>query len=154
LYKLRDLFKIKYDNTLKILSIVRNPYERIISDLFWRRIMSERSNRDEVCDSLKKFIVNTMECKNKYDNHNIPQYKFLIDDDGNISSNIIIIKRENLTDNMKSLGYSDFDIKINANPLNVDYYDYLNDTSIKIINNIYHKDFVLFGYEKIKTKNL
>ena len=34
LYKYRDLLKIPFNNKLKTITIVRNPYNRMISDLF------------------------------------------------------------------------------------------------------------------------
>lgn len=148
LYKFRDAFKIKFDNSLKIISIVRNPYERVISELFWKRIINKNSTKEEVYNAIKKFVINIIERKNMYDNHNIPQYKFLVDDNGNIDNNIILLKTENLSNGMKSLGYNDFNVRANVNPVKSNYYDYLNDSSINIINDIYHKDFILFGYDK------
>jgi hypothetical protein len=50
------------------------------------------------------------ENSNIYDNHNIPQYKFITDNDDNIINNIIILKTETLTDDMKNLGYNDFNL--------------------------------------------
>jgi hypothetical protein len=50
---------------------------------------------------------------------------------------------------MKSLGYNDFDVNENVNKYKVDYYHYLNKSSIDLINNVYHLDFILFCYEKI-----
>ena len=49
---------------------------------------------------------------------------------------------------MKNLGYIDFCVYTNVNPNKVNYYNYLNNESIEIINNFYHLDFILFNYDK------
>lgn len=48
---------------------------------------------------------------------------------------------------MYNLGYTDFNNNFSRNIIN--YYDYLNSDSIKLINHIYDHDFTLFNYEKI-----
>ena len=50
---------------------------------------------------------------------------------------------------MHKLGYLDFNLKVNCNKDKVNSYDYLNDQSIKIINDFYHFDFILFNYDKL-----
>ena len=88
----------------------------------------------------------------KYDNHNIPQYKCITNDKGEIIQNIHILKTESLTNDMNNLGYSDFNIFDNVNTHKVNYYNYLNNKSFDIINQFYHLDFILFNYE-IKSKS-
>ena len=82
-----------------------------------------------------------------HDNHNIPQYKYIIDSDENIIKNIKILRIETLKDDMIKIGFNDFNIFANKNKLNINDYDnYLNEDSIKLINNFYEKDFTLFNY--------
>ena len=50
---------------------------------------------------------------------------------------------------MHKLGYTDFNNNLNNNTLQVNYYDYLNNKSIIMINDFYFKDFELFGYNKV-----
>lgn len=50
---------------------------------------------------------------------------------------------------MKNLGYIDFAVYDNQNIYKVNYYDYLNNESIEIINKFYDLDFKLFNYDKI-----
>jgi hypothetical protein len=50
---------------------------------------------------------------------------------------------------MNELGFVDFNEFKNANPNKINYYKYLNNDSIQLINQFYDKDFSLFGYEKI-----
>lgn len=52
---------------------------------------------------------------------------------------------------MKKIGYIDFDIYANVNSNKVNYYNYLNNESIEIINKFYHLDFILFNYDEISA---
>ena len=65
----------------------------------------------------------------------------------NIQKNI-----QTLNDDMIKLGYTDFNIQSNKNKYNEKkYLKYLNNDSIKLINQCYDKDFELFNYQKIYT---
>jgi hypothetical protein len=133
-------------NNLKIITIVRNPYNKIVSDLFYFKFISNESTQDQVFQAIKKFISLD---NNILDNHNIPQYLF-IQYQNKLIDNIIILHTETLNEDMKKLGYSDFNIKSNSNKYNInDYKNYLNDDSIKLINHCYHLDFEYFNYNKI-----
>jgi hypothetical protein len=63
------------------------------------------------------------------------------------------VKTESLKNDMNNLGYTDFNnfenVNVNVNKLN--YYDYLNNKSIEIINYFYHLDFILFNYDKLSV---
>lgn len=137
------IFNIVFDN-IKIITIVRNPYERIVSDLFYYKLIKTDTLKEEVFDIINKYLVLDI-----YDNHNIPQYKFITNDKGEIIQNIYILRNESLINDMKNLGYNDFNIFENVNPNKVNYYNYLNNKTIEIINNFYNLDFILFNYDKI-----
>ena len=146
--KHNEFFNVDFNNA-KIITVVRNPYERVISDLFFLSKIKVGISTEEVFDVIKKYLVST-----DIDNHNIPQHHFVIDENNQLLPNIIILKTENLTHGMKDLGYADFDRQDNVNGentngKNLNYYNYLNDKSIEIINDFYHLDFVLFNYNKI-----
>jgi hypothetical protein len=151
IYDNREFFNINFENNMKIMTIVRNPYDRIISDLFFFKLINYYTEPEEVFLTIKdKFLM----CK--YDNHPLPQYKFVTDKNGNLIDNIIIIKNEHLNQAMKNLGYRDFGIHIQVNKLIKDRksFDYLNCDSIKLINRYYHKDFEYFKYKKINYENI
>ena len=140
----KTVFNINFDN-IKIITIVRNPYERIISDLFWLKKINVNSTKEEVFNIIQPYLLS-----NDYDNHNIPQYVFITDDNKELISDINILHTETLTDDMIRLGYKDFNLYINVNEnKKVDYYNYLNNESIKIINDFYHYDFILFDYDQL-----
>jgi hypothetical protein len=140
-----EIFNINFDN-IKIITIVRNPYERIMSDLFFCNLITIDSTKETVFDIINKYLV-----YDTCDNHNIPQHKFITNNKGEIIENIYILKTESLTNDMKNLSYSDFNIFENFNKNKVNYYNYLNNKSIDIINQFYHLDFILFNYDKIST---
>jgi len=148
IYNNNNIFNVNFNN-IKIMTVVRNPYNRIVSDLFFLKLINIDTTPNEVYLKIKdKYLVN------KYDNHPLPQYKFIVDEKDNLIENIIIIKNENLDQSMKNLGYKDFNMRANVNKLIKDkkYIDYLNKDSIKLINKFYHKDFVYFKYNKINAE--
>jgi hypothetical protein len=140
------VFNINFDN-ITIITIVRNPYERIVSDLFFCKLIRTDTTKEEVFDIINEYLVSP--CSNT-DNHNIPQHKFITNDNNEIIQNIHILKTETLKNDMNNLGYTDFNTFSNVNEYNVNYYDYLNNNSIEIINKFYHLDFILFNYAKIE----
>jgi hypothetical protein len=88
---------------------------------------------------------------NTYDNHKLPQYNFLIDERGHIIENITILKTETLTQDMKRIGYSDFEHYYQKSKCTViqgitKYINSFNSESIQMVNEYYKKDFEIFGY--------
>jgi len=135
---------IKIHEGYKTLVIVRNPYHRIVSDIFFLGLANVNSSPDEICNIIKNkyFILN-------YDNHPKPQYEFIYDMSNNcLYDNIQVLKMENLKEEMHTINYTDFDIHINKGPINNHMY-YLTSESINIINKIYAKDFEYFSYNKL-----
>jgi hypothetical protein len=154
LFKFKDTLKINFNdenNKIKLITSVRNPYDRIISDLFWFNLIKVDSTPAEVYNVIKLYIDYKDEIINKkqIDNHNIPQYLFITDTTGKLIDSIIILRTESLTNDMFNNGFTDFNLcEQNNNQINKKKYDeYLNTDSIKLINEFYKKDFELFNYE-------
>ena len=140
-----QIFKIDYNN-LKILTGLRCPYHRLISDLFFFKYITANSSQAFVFKVLATKYFNTFGAN---DNHKKPQYLFLLDKDGKmLEENITILRMETLNADMAKLGYTDFNIVANKNSSRVkrNYMSYLNADSIKLINSVYKQDFELFGY--------
>ena len=126
---------------VKVITIVRNPYDRIISDLFWLHFINTSTTQSEVYNIIKDYINIP-----KTDNHNTPQYKFLTINEHLID--VTIFKTETLQDDVKKYGFTDFDLNLNVNKNKVDYLSFLNKDSIDLINSFYDLDFKYFGYNK------
>ena len=75
LYKYRHKLELDFDN-LKIFTVVRNPYDRTISALFWANIINAHYTAEQVFDAIQKHYIG----RTDLDNHNEPQYKFITDE--------------------------------------------------------------------------
>lgn len=135
---------------IKIISSVRNPYERAISDLFHYKLISETSSKEDVFAALIQFI------KLPYDNHSLPQYVFVTDSNKRLIPGIHVLRTESLTQGMHSLGYTDFNLykNVTSRKEKINYYNFLNDESIEVINRKYDEDFQIFGYKKLETNDI
>jgi hypothetical protein len=139
-------FNINYTN-ITYITIVRNPYERIISGLFYDKLIKVDTTPDDVFIILKRFLM-TQPDKNIAK----PQYLFITDENGKLIPNLKILHTETLQADMVTLGYTDFDTNLNCNPHKVHYYKLLNNYSINLINDFYDVDFTMFNYKKYKQK--
>ena len=143
IYKFKDKLNINFDN-IKIFSIVRNPYDRTISDLFWLKLIKKDFTAEQVYNTIKNNYLD----RDDLDNHNKPQYKFITDENSELIKNIKIFKTETLNKLNNELNkFLGFNINIKQNDVNKDYSRYLNENSISLINDFYKKDFQLFNYE-------
>jgi hypothetical protein len=137
-------------NDYEIISVVRNPYDRVISELLFRGIIDNNTIRNPqiVCNKLKKYF----QSMDLFDNHKLPQYLFLIDESGDLIQNLIILRTETLTQEMQKLGYVDFNHNFQVSNCRfphgkTKYSKALNQESIKMINEYYKRDFELFDYK-------
>jgi hypothetical protein len=151
--KHKSTFNVQLSPSTTMLSIVRNPYTRIISDLFYFKLITPSATKDLVFRQLQKYLRNYR----VFDNHPIPQNAFLINDKGVIPKNMIVMHTETLTEDMRKHGFTDFNVIANINSFKtkhntIDYFDYLNSDSIKVINRIYANDFKIFAYPMILEK--
>jgi len=144
IYEYREFLSVTFSN-IKILTVVRNPYDRIISDLFWYKLINKSTSKEEIYNIIKNVYLNS----NNFDNHNIPQYKFITDENENLIPSIKIFKTENLNNENEIINnFLGFKINISNKNGNKDYSAYLDTDIINVINSFYHKDFELFNYEK------
>ena len=137
IYKYRDILEVDFNSNLKVITIVRDPYDRIISDLFFFALI----NRDDTCETVYNIIKDYL-YKYCYDNHNIPQYKFITDSNEELIENIKIFRTETLTQDIHNYGFTEY----KGTKSNIIHSNYLNNDSIQLINIFYKKDFELFNY--------
>jgi hypothetical protein len=145
----RDLFE--GTNKWQIIASVRDPYDRILSELFFRRVLNKTSTSNDVTDILKRYLYSSY----NYDNHKTPQYKFICNENDEVLPFIKIVKIESLDRDMIDLGFSSFSqmqLKLQNNKkYDKNKYKLLLDTeAIQIINDYYSKDFEIFGYEQLE----
>ena len=150
LYKYQDKLDINFNN-IKIFSVVRNPYDRIISDLLWwkrkKKYPEFKINYNDT-EEIYNFIKNNYLNRDDLDNHNQPQYKFITDENLNLISNIQIFYCELLNDTNNELNeFLGFNINIKRENVNKNYSKFLNKKSVLLINDFYKKDFELFNYK-------
>lgn len=145
----RDLFE--GTNKWQIIASVRDPYDRILSELFFRRVLNKTSTSNDVTNILKRYLYSSY----NYDNHKTPQYKFICNENDEVLPFIKIVKIESLDRDMIDLGFSSFSqmqLKLQNNKkYDKNKYKLLLDTeAIQIINDYYSKDFEIFGYEQLE----
>lgn len=145
LYDNNDTFKIEWnDPSLQIITVVRNPYERVISDMKWWAIINSNSSKDQIYNSLSSYVkLNTI------DDHNVPQYKYITYNNEKIN-NINTFHTEELNKNMQNYGFSDFNKKLQTTKnFEGDIISLLSIDSIDFINRYYEKDFKMFNYKML-----
>jgi len=103
---------------LKIITIIRNPYHRVLSELFSKRRLVLPTTPDIVEKAVHDFLSSSS-TEIKDDNHRLPQVDFFIDAIPDIQltgdeSRLIILQTENLTEQMRDLGFTDFSNKNNV----------------------------------------
>ena len=144
--KEKHYFDFEENNNMIIIASVRNPFDRIVSDLFWSNKISPTSTKQEVAEAIDIYFHKNL--AHPYDNHKLPQFKFFTDKFGNVLPNVKIVRTEYLKEDMHKLGYTDFDIHTNKNKtgLQIDYRSLLNEESVNAIIKFYKQDFTIFNY--------
>ncbi len=146
--KYRNLLNVNFHN-IKIFTIVRNPYYKVISDLFWFKLINKDSTPEEVFNIIKnKYLFN-----DQLDNHNVPQWQFITDENFNIYKQIKIFYTEKLDESNQELNkFLGLNIDTNKKKMigseQNNYDKYLNSDSKNLIYYYYIKDFEIFNYAK------
>lgn len=132
-------------NKYKIFSIVRNPTHRIVSEVlylkkYWKIDVPGSTLDDKIKHLLLKENINS------YDNHLLPQYKYLTNKDGIINKQIHVMHNEMLDQDMQNYGFVNFgDIKeLVSDKFTKDYDSMIADDTKQLIKEFYRHDFELF----------
>lgn len=140
----------KYDWFL----VVRNPYDRILSEFKWYSNFKQYENNPFTINTFNEFIQNKIKEANdtntnigKYGGHFSPQYKYLTSED-----KIHILKFENLKEEFNDL-MKQYNINLKLDEKhNVSNHKFtindFNESTKKLIQEVYKKDFELFNYKK------
>jgi hypothetical protein len=153
LYEYEPYFLLNYLNKYDLFAVVRNPYEKCISEYYFFKNWNKNPESEF---ELNNYINNNLIDKNNImnDGHFIPQYKYLFDKNMNLIVNNVL-KFENLENDfdnlMKKYNYSNIKItNFKVNTSNKTFtIDNLYKETIERINSYYHIDFIMFEYKKI-----
>jgi len=134
----------------RIVVSVRNPYDRMVSEIFWNKCIpfDRLDPTPEKVENAIRFYL--YEDKSVQD-HRRPQYNFILDTNGKPMTHIHVVRCETLTEDMRTLGFSDFKERVNQN----DYYtpekyqSILTENARRMIEEYYKEDFLYFGYKPI-----
>lgn len=131
-----------FDDFFKF-AIVRNPYDRLVSEYHWSPAWREKYPR------FYQFIAALPE--NIKETHLIPQYQFVCDQDNKIMVDQVI-KQENYQKEVGEMMKSRFNINANTGKhynsrAHKPWRSYFGRPEFDIVNKIYQKDFEMFGYE-------
>lgn len=137
-------------------TVVRNPYDRIISEFYWERLNGLHTYETNI-SGFEKWILDVLDNDVKNDNiylndcHILPQteYTHNKDDTQRIEH---IIKYDNITNELKNL-FNEYELKIDINELPFNnkskktftINDISNEIKLKIYN-YYKRDFNLLGF--------
>jgi len=153
------------DDTWTIFSIVRNPYYKLISALFFSNLSPFQLHYHTLPKEAQRILFD--ECwsefvytnNNNYkSNHILPQYKFLT---GTNLQNVQIFKfEEGLENIMNNLGFkvnNDFPHKMDVSKDQYvpkpNYKDIITRKFVTQVNVLYKKDFEIFGYEMLEPRD-
>jgi len=163
--KTANASKIKVDDSWEIFSIVRNPYYKFLSELFFTDSISLKYHyhtlplnyRDKFLNNcIDDYFAHEQMEVNKHSYHALPQYKFFEDTDLNCK---IFKFEEGLPNIMEKLGFdpvSNFPHKMNnfSTSPRPKYKDILTPYLVEVINERYYKDFEVFNYEMLSPLDI
>lgn len=161
-------FRFKPSKEFDYFTIVRNPYDRLISEYYYLRQFNKsyydgfinKKNKDKEADivNFKKFVKDIFarykkEGENIINCHITPQSKFVYDEN-DVQRIQNVIKMKNINDGLNNLfkkynlGIDIKDLPNNNKTSKLFNKEDLDDEIREVIYNFYKRDFELLGYEK------
>jgi hypothetical protein len=137
-----------------IFTIVRNPFDRMVSEFHFysnyvQNIPIEYENIVDFQSEFEIFCQRILNGEIIDDNHQLPQYLYLINEFDKIDPRITILRYESIHQDVKN--YLNLSLSYHENKSNrpEKCENYYNDSCKKLIVDYYAKDFELFGYDTI-----
>ena len=158
---------IQVDNSWNLFSIVRNPYYKFLSELFFvgeiplihhYHTIPNQIDKDRLVNESIDLYFDSRHNTTFHSNHSLPQYKFF----ENVELNYKIFKFEDgLPNIMSKLGFNiegEFPHRLNMfHILGVpkpNYKDVFTPYLVEVVNERYQKDFEIFGYNMLSPLDI
>lgn len=143
----------KYNSFYKF-TIVRNPYDRLVSEFFWKKKDHDIRTVDVKDLNFKQFVEHLYANFDKMQSqiqreksHLLPQSSFVLDD-------VEVFKFENMNECLDTLSIKYNLVRLDEKFNKTDHPDYLSvydkDTA-QMVYDMYFVDFKLFGYDKLQV---
>jgi len=152
---IQELPSNPYGEDAALFVVVRNPYERVISEYYYY------GSSDLIMDSLKmnhKDSLNDWVAKKlKKSNHILPSYNYIFDHNTGKQVVDYVLRLETLQEDFDQL-MKEFSLNVQLRKDNTRHrsasltIDDLSDESLQRINEYFYDDFFAFGYEMKKAK--
>jgi hypothetical protein len=126
---------------LRVVAVVRHPYTRLISDLFYFKRITRTSSPEDVWVQVKEHVHLNPE------GHAFPQHWMIQRPADPSAPPVVVLHTETLTDDMHALGFADFALHLHAaNDPPENYEALLSDEACAWIDRVYADDFRHLGY--------
>jgi hypothetical protein len=132
-----------HEENLSIITIVRHPYARMVSELFFNNWIFNHTTKEHVTKRIQKYLDNN---QSTYDNHKLPQVQFVFDSRNTLWKGIEILRLESIEIDLARIGYNDFNYHTHSKT-KYTHETWFNDESYQLINDYYRQDFTTFGYD-------
>ena len=155
-YTFKDFEEIigqdKLNSFRTIFAIVRNPYERMVSEFYYyhRYVLGHDVVYTDVSDlqqQFEAFCRKLIEGQLKDDNHHLPQYAYLVNNTENIDTRIKILRYETLSMDIKNHLGLDLAYHALKSERTINYKDHYNVVCQQLVGEYYSHDFTLFYYD-------